>query len=89
MRTLSSIKGRKVETHTGRALGRCHDLRGELTGSKLHDHRHLRRRKRAWLAHLGIRSHRRHEVVPWADVIRIEGKRIVVRDDRDRRSGSS
>ena len=35
MRTFSSIKGRKVETHTGRTLGRCHDLRGELTGSKL------------------------------------------------------
>ena len=88
MRTFSSIKGRKVETHTGRTLGRCHDLRGELTGSKLQI-TGICVGKRAWLSHLGIRSHRRHEVVPWADVIRIEGKRIVVRDDRDRRSGSS
>ena len=26
MRTLSSLQRRKVETESGRALGRCHDL---------------------------------------------------------------
>ena len=36
MRTLSSILRRKVVTESGHSLGRCHDLRGELIGSKLH-----------------------------------------------------
>ena len=31
MRTFSSLKNRKVVTEGGRTLGRCHDLRGELT----------------------------------------------------------
>jgi len=35
MRTFSSLQKRKVETESGRPLGRCHDLRGELSGSKL------------------------------------------------------
>jgi hypothetical protein len=35
MRTLSSLQLRKVEAESGRALGRCHDLWGELIGSKL------------------------------------------------------
>jgi sporulation protein YlmC with PRC-barrel domain len=35
MRTLSSLQQRKVETESGRALGRCHDLRGQLTDNKL------------------------------------------------------
>jgi hypothetical protein len=36
---------------------------------------------RAWLGHLGIRGHDRHTVIPWEAVVRIEGNRIVVRDD--------
>ena len=83
MRTFSSIKGRTVETQTGRTLGRCHDLRGELTGSRLRI-TGLCVGKRAWLSHLGIRAHHGHQIVPWADVIRIEGKRIIVRDDASR-----
>lgn len=80
MRTFSSLRGRKVETETGRSLGRCHDLRGEMTGTKLRI-TGLCVGKRAWLSHLGIRSHHRHEVVPWTDVVRIEGRRIIVRAD--------
>ena len=32
MRTLTSLLSREVVTESGRSLGRCHDLRGELTG---------------------------------------------------------
>ena len=80
MRTLSSLLKRKVETESGRSLGRCHDLRGELTGSKLRV-TGLCVGQRAWLTHLGARSHDQHTVVPWEAIVRIEGKRIVVRDD--------
>lgn len=80
MRTLSSLQKRKVETESGRSLGRCHDLRGELTRSKLRV-TGLCVGRTAWLAHLGVRTHDQHTVVPWAAVVRIEGKRIVVLDD--------
>jgi hypothetical protein len=61
-------------------LGRCHDLRGEVVGSKLRI-TGLCVGRRAWLGHLGIRGHNRHTVIPWDAVVRIEGKRIVVRDE--------
>jgi sporulation protein YlmC with PRC-barrel domain len=80
MRTLSSLLGRKVETESGRSLGRCHDLRGELTGSKLRV-TGLCVGGGGWLARLGVRSHDQHVVVPWKAVVRIEGKRIIVGDD--------
>ena len=80
MRTLSSFQRRRVETESGRALGRCHDLRGEVTGTQLRV-TGLCVGKRAWLSHLGIRSHARHDVIPWDAVVRIRGKLIVVRDD--------
>jgi sporulation protein YlmC with PRC-barrel domain len=80
MRTLSSLQDRKVETESGRTLGRCHDLRGEVTGSKLRV-TGLCVGARAWLSHLGIRSHDRHTVIPWEAVVRIEATRIIVRDD--------
>lgn len=80
MRTLSSLQRRKVQTQSGRSLGRCHDLRGELSNSKLRV-TGLCVGRRAWLTHLGIRSHDRHTVIPWDAVIRIEGTRIIVRDD--------
>jgi sporulation protein YlmC with PRC-barrel domain len=79
MRTLSSFQRRKVETVSGLRLGRCHDLRGELTGSQLRV-TGLCVGRGGWLAHVGVRSHDNHTVVPWSDVVRIEGKRIVVRD---------
>jgi sporulation protein YlmC with PRC-barrel domain len=80
MRTFSSLQQRKVETESGRHLGRCHDLRGELSGSTLRV-TGLCIGQKAWLTHLGVRSHDQHTVVPWEAVVRIEGKRIVVRDD--------
>lgn len=81
MRTLSSLLKREVETESGRSLGRCHDLRGELIGSKLRVIG-LCVGKEAWFARLGARLHDRHVVVPWEAVVRIEGRRIVVRDDQ-------
>jgi sporulation protein YlmC with PRC-barrel domain len=80
MRTLSSLQGRMVETESGRALGRCHDLRGELTDSRLRV-TGLCVGTKAWLSHLGIRSHDRHTVIPWHAIVRIDGTRIIVRDD--------
>jgi sporulation protein YlmC with PRC-barrel domain len=80
VRTLSSLQRRQVETESGRLLGRCHDLRGEVVGSKLRI-TGLCVGRRAWLGHLGIRGHNRHAVIPWDAVVRIEGKRIVVRDE--------
>lgn len=79
MRTFSSIIGRDVVTESGRSLGRCHDLRGELTASKL-------RITGLWVGRsglrdrLGIGGHDRHETISWSAVVRIDGKRIVVRD---------
>jgi sporulation protein YlmC with PRC-barrel domain len=80
MRTLSSLQNRKVETESGRTLGRCHDLRGRLSGSQL-EVTGLCVGRKAWLIHLGAGTHDRHTVVPWEQVVRIEGKRIIVRDD--------
>jgi sporulation protein YlmC with PRC-barrel domain len=80
MRTFSSLQGRQVVTQSGRSLGRCHDLHGELTGSKL-SIVGLRTGGKGWLAHLGLRRNYEQPIVPWEAVVRIEGKRIVVRDD--------
>jgi sporulation protein YlmC with PRC-barrel domain len=80
MRTLSSLLRRKVQTESGRALGRCYDLRGELSGSKLRV-TGLCVGPKAWFTHLGVRSHDWHTVIPWEAIVRIEGSRIVVRDD--------
>ena len=80
MRTFSSLQKRKVETESGRPLGRCHDLSGELTGSKLRVTGLCIGRK-AWLAHFGLRSDNQHTVVPWEAVVRIEATRIIIRDD--------
>ena len=88
MRTLSSLLKRKVETESGRSLGRCHDLRGELTGSKLRVTGLCIGRKE-WLAHFGLRSHDQHTVVPWEAIVRIEGKRIVVRDNAPPRNAQA
>ena len=80
MRTLSSLLRREVVTESGHSLGRCHDLRGEQTASKLRI-TGLCVGHSAWLEHLGIRGHDAHQTIPWSAVIRIEGKQIVVRDD--------
>jgi sporulation protein YlmC with PRC-barrel domain len=80
MRTLSSLLHRSVVTESGRSLGRCHDLRGELTATKLRV-TGLCVGRGGWLEHLGIRGHDAHQTIPWSAVVRIEGKRIVIRDD--------
>jgi sporulation protein YlmC with PRC-barrel domain len=78
MRKFSSLVGRKVETESGLSLGRCHDLRGELTGSRL-EVVALCVGRVGMLDRLGIKS-RSHDEVEWSSVVRIDGSRIVVRD---------
>jgi len=80
MRTLSSLLRRKVVTESGDSLGRCYDLRGELTRSKLRI-TGLCVGHGGWLERLGIRGHDAHQTVPWSAIVRIEGTRIVIRDD--------
>ena len=82
MRTFSSFLRREVVTESGKKLGRCRDLRGELTGSSLRVTGVCVGRY-AWLEHLGIGVHRPKTVVPWDDVLELRGKQIVVRDDHD------
>jgi sporulation protein YlmC with PRC-barrel domain len=79
VRTLSSILRRQVVTDTGRSLGRCYDLRGELSANQLRI-TGLSVGRRGLLEHLGIREQKPRAVVPWSSVVRIEGKRIIVRD---------
>ena len=78
MRTFNSIVGRKVETESGLSLGRCHDLAAELEGSRLTVVA-LCVGRAGWLDRLGIKSGQ-HDEVAWSSIVRIEGKRIVVRD---------
>jgi sporulation protein YlmC with PRC-barrel domain len=88
VRTFSSLKNRKVVTESGRKLGRCHDLRGELTSSSLRATALVVGRQ-GFLEHFGVGAQasaspaRVHDVdtVPWGAIVRIEGDRIVVRDD--------
>jgi sporulation protein YlmC with PRC-barrel domain len=80
MRTLSSLLRRQVVTESGKSLGRCRDLNGELTATKLRV-TGLCVGRGAWREHLGIGPARAHTTIPLDAVVRIEGKRIVVRDD--------
>ena len=88
MRKLSSLIGRVVVTDSGRRLGRCHDLRGEMTSSSLRVTA-LVVGTRGWLEHFGIGAQasaspqriKDNDTVPWDAVLRIEGNRIVVRDE--------
>jgi sporulation protein YlmC with PRC-barrel domain len=88
MRTFSSLKNRKVVTEEGRKLGRCHDLRGELTSSSLRVTALVVGRQ-GFLEHFGVGAQasatparlRDVDTVPWAAIIRIEADRLVVRDD--------
>jgi sporulation protein YlmC with PRC-barrel domain len=79
MRTLSSFMRRKVVTESGRKLGYCHDLRGELTAKTL-EVTGLCVGRSGIVEHFGLRAHSRHDEVPWSAVVRIEGNRIIVRD---------
>jgi sporulation protein YlmC with PRC-barrel domain len=80
VRTLSSLLRRKVVTESGDSLGRCYDLRGELTETTLRV-TGLCIGSAGRLERLGIRGHDAHQTVPWTAVVRIEGKQIIVRDD--------
>jgi sporulation protein YlmC with PRC-barrel domain len=88
MRTLSSLIGRDIVTESGRPLGHCHDLRAELTSSSLRVTA-LVVGTRGWLEHYGIGAQasaspqrvKDRDTVPWEAIVRIEGNRIIVRDD--------
>jgi sporulation protein YlmC with PRC-barrel domain len=79
MRTYSSFIGRTVETQAGRRLGTCHDLRAEIDRSSAKV-TGLVVGGRGRLEHFGLRRPRRPDCVPWSAIVRIEGKRILVRD---------
>jgi sporulation protein YlmC with PRC-barrel domain len=79
MRTYSSFLGRNVETQGGRQLGRCHDLRAEIDRSSAKVIG-LVVGGRGRLEHYGLRRRRRADCVPWNAIVRIEGKRIIVRE---------
>ena len=72
--------GRAVVTESGDKLGHCHDVRAELKGNGL-EVTALCVGRTAVVEHFGLRGHGRHEEVAWSRVVRIEGKRIVVRDE--------
>jgi sporulation protein YlmC with PRC-barrel domain len=77
MITLSSLQHRTVVTKSGRSLGRLYDLRGEVRPRTL-TVTGLVVGRRGLLEHLGVVK--RVTCIPWEDVVRIEGERIVVRD---------
>jgi len=87
MRTLSSVTRRKVVTESGESLGRCYDVRGELSGSGLRV-KGLVIGRRGRLEHFGIGAQasasstrvREGDVIPWEAVLRFEGDTVVVRD---------
>jgi sporulation protein YlmC with PRC-barrel domain len=88
VRTLSSLIGREIVTDAGRRIGDCHDLRAELTSSSLRV-TGLVVGTRGWLEHYGIGAQasaspervKDKDTVPWEAILRIEGNRIVVRED--------
>jgi sporulation protein YlmC with PRC-barrel domain len=87
MRTLSSIVRRKVVTESGEDLGRCYDVRGELSQSRL-EVKGLVIGRRGRLEHFGIGAQasassirvRDGDLIPWEAVVRFDGDTIVVRD---------
>jgi sporulation protein YlmC with PRC-barrel domain len=82
VRTLSSLLRRQVVTEGGRHLGRCYDLRAELTQTSLKV-TGLCVGRGGWAEHFGLHRAARtrgHDPVPWEAVVRIEGDRIVVHD---------
>ena len=78
MRTLSSLQHREVVTESGDSLGRLYDLRADRTERTL-TVTGLVAGRRGLLEHFGVLP-RSSAPIPWNDVVRIEGNRIVVRD---------
>jgi sporulation protein YlmC with PRC-barrel domain len=81
VRTFSSLTGREVTTDSGRRIGRCRDLRGELRGSRLVV-TGLVVGVRGLFERLGVGAPpaRARDLVAWDAVVRIEKNLIVVRD---------
>jgi sporulation protein YlmC with PRC-barrel domain len=87
VRTLSSLRGRRIVTENGLDLGRCHDLRGELSPSGLRVTA-LVLGRRGRFEHFGIGAQasaspnrvRDTDVISWDALVRLERDRIVVRD---------
>jgi sporulation protein YlmC with PRC-barrel domain len=81
MRTYSSLIGRMVETESGRRIGSCRDMRA-ISGRGTLKVTELVVGRRGRLEHFGIGTPRAQapDAVPWEAVVRIEGKKIVVRD---------
>ena len=88
MRPFTSLVGRKIVTESGADLGRCHDLRAELTASSLRVTA-LVVGTHGWLEHFGIGAQasaspqrvRDKNTVSWEAVVRIDGDQIIVSDD--------
>ena len=86
---LSELVDRKVVTESGRSLGRAFDVRASRRGSTVEVVGVLVGR-RGFFERLGIgpsrgetkRGHKvwKRDLVPWEAVVRLEKKRIVVRD---------
>jgi sporulation protein YlmC with PRC-barrel domain len=89
---LGELNRHHVETESGRKLGRVHDVRAEQRGTRLvliglcvgpsgfAEHFGLpfglARRRRS--SRLGAAP------IPWSDIVRVAGERIIVRDSADR-----
>jgi sporulation protein YlmC with PRC-barrel domain len=82
------LNRKHVVTESGRRLGRVHDVCGELRGSRLVI-TGLLVGPAGYAEHLGLRfgagtrgrkSRRTANAIPWADVLRVAGEQIVVRD---------
>jgi sporulation protein YlmC with PRC-barrel domain len=78
MRTFSSLIGRRVVTESGIELGRLHDVKATVTGTRV-EVTALCVGRGGYLDRLGI-PNRRHDEIDWASIVRIDGDRIVVGD---------
>jgi sporulation protein YlmC with PRC-barrel domain len=82
---LAELIGLEVRTESGRSLGHLHDLRGELTEKGL-TVTGIVVGGLGVLERLGLRGLRRSErtggpFVPWATVVRVDRRGVVLRDD--------
>ena len=85
---LSELLNRKVVTESGQALGRVHDVRGELVGGHLRV-TELVAGELGILERYGVGTHgsggpgeakvHGHPVIPWERVVRV-GSKVLVRD---------
>jgi sporulation protein YlmC with PRC-barrel domain len=86
----TDLLGTEVATESGRALGRVHDLRADLTPRTL-EITGLVVGPAGLVERLGIGAPesgariRTRDVVPWSAVLRADRSRIVVRDDATER----